>query len=129
MEVLLLLQVKVKKAEKEAVVVQCREEQRTLASSMARMRDSIAQAAGTLARKQAELEAHEGTSAHLHTHTHPCFVLCLPAIHAPCYSVSRQQNTPKSMLFSADLPNYDGKKQFAYIHACRKNESGTNHDA
>lgn len=54
------LQVRKKKAEKEALVGTCREERRTLEATISRMRDGISQASGLFARKQAELEAHEG---------------------------------------------------------------------
>ena len=53
---------KKKKVEKEALERSCREERRTLEATIARMRDGISQAAGLFARKQAELEAHEGAA-------------------------------------------------------------------
>jgi hypothetical protein len=58
------LQVRKKKAEKEALVATCREDRRTLEDTIACMRDGISQAAGLFARRQAELEAHEGARPH-----------------------------------------------------------------
>lgn len=54
------MQVRKKKQEKEVLARSCREERRTLEATIAGMHDGISQAAGLFARKQAELEAHEG---------------------------------------------------------------------